>query len=401
MREVSSIDNPNDYEISLNKEEVCIFCTTPFQVMGAISIVKSEKLTNVDLYLYNSFNGYEDLANKLKKLNLFRKVVIVDFEKLMIELDLTSEHLLLIKKATIFLMYIKNLVFLNKTVNKYLDCSANYNRIYVSTNHFAGRFAILFYIKNHRQIRVFHYDDGIGSYYGSGELDAILPYDRLCRKVFVGKRAINIPFVKLLFSPSFYRSVCETANACFPQNMTRIVKMDPLEKCESNDSIIRNIFGLTTDWLINQSFIYFDTIKAEEFNNKGIRHIQQISSLIQSCVGKDNIIYKFHPRDKNIDPSLPYIKNTSVPFECFCYFNDFSNKVLITNFSTSVFTPKILYGQEPTIVFLYKIMADYQIMNIDTTIVDALRAIYSDKSKIIIPTNVEELKTTLERLNCR
>ena len=40
-------------------------------------------------------------------------------------------------------------------------------------------------------------------------------------------------------------------------------------------------------------------------------------------------------------------------------------------------------------------------MNIDTTIVEALKAIYSDKSKIIIPENVEELTEALGRLNCR
>ena len=401
MCETLYADNHNDCEFSHNKEEICIFCTTPFQLMGAISIVKSERLTNADIYIYNSFNGYEDLANELNRLRLFRKVIIVDYEKLKIELDLTSEQFLLLKKAAIFLMYIKNLIFLNKTVSRYLDCSANYSRIYISTNHFAGRLAILFYIKNHRQIQVYHYDDGIGSYYGSGELDTILPYDTFCRKVFVGKYATNIPFVKLLFSPNFYRSVCKITNSAFPLNMTRLGKMEPFKKCESNDSIIQNVFGLTNGYLINQPFIYFDTIKAEEFSNKGIRYIQQISSLIQRCVGTDKLIYKFHPRDKSIDVSMPHIENMSVPFECFCYYNDFSNKVLITNFSTSVFTPKILYGQEPTIIFLYRIMADYQIMNIDTTIVEALKAIYSDKSKIIIPENVEELTAALERLNCR
>lgn len=401
MSEILFADDHDNSEFSHNNEEICIFCTTPFQLMGAISIVKSEKLTSADLYIYNSFNGYEKIANELEQLHLFRKVFIVDFEKLKIELDLTSEHLLLLKKIAIFLMYIKNLVFLKRTVNRYLDSCANYSRIYVSTNHFAGRLAILFYLKNHRQIRVYHYDDGIGSYYGSGELDTILPYDKFCRKVFVGKCATNIPFVKLLFSPSFYRSVCETTNSVFPQNMMRLGKMEPFEKSEYNDSIIQNVFGLTNDYLINQTFIYFDTIKAEEFSYNGIRYIQQISSLIQRCVGTDKLIFKFHPRDKSIDVTLPHIESLSVPFECFCYYNDFSDKVLITNFSTSVFTPKILYEQEPTIIFLYKIMADYQIMNIDTTIVEALKAIYSDKSKIIIPENVEELKEALKRLNCR
>ena len=401
MLEMPLTDNQNNSVSSLNEEEACIICTTPFQVMGAISIVKNEGLKKADLYICSTFNGYDGIAERLNQLQLFRKVLIIDYEKLRLETDLTSKRYLTFKKALMLLYYIKNLLFLKSTVRKYLNPEAVYNRVYVSTNNFAGRLVILSYIKRKLPFQVFHYDDGIGSYYATSEIDGIKPYDKLLRTIFVGKRSVNVPFIKLLFSPSFYSSICEKANTSFPQNMTKIVKMEPLRKSESSDLIIRNVYGLTTDYLISQTYIYFDTIKAEEFNNKGIGYIQQVASLIQSCVGKDNLIYKFHPRDKNIDLSLPHIENTSVPFECFCYYNDFSNKVLITNFSTSVFTPKVFYEQEPTVIFLYRIMADYQIMNIDTTSVEALRSIYTDKSKIIVPENVEELKIALKRLSGR
>ena len=384
-----------------NNEEVCFFCTTPFQIMGAISIVKNEKLINADLYIYTSFNDCEKIAAKLEQLRVFRRVFTVDYEKLGLEMDLTTERFLIIKKALIFLLFIKNLLFLNKTAEKYLDVNAVYKRIYVSTNNFGGRIAILSYIKRKLPIEVYHYDDGIGSYYSGGELDNIKLYDKVFRMLFVGKRAVDIPFTKQLFSPDFYQSVCKLSNAAHPQNMKAIKKMEPLARCKTNDSIINGIFGLTSDCCIQQRFLFFETIHAEDYNNKGISVAKNIASLTKETVGVENIIYKFHPRDKNIDPSLPHIENTSVPFECFCYYNDFSDKVLITNYSTAVITPKIFYDQEPTIVFLYKIMSDYLISNIDTTIVDALKAIYSDKSKIIIPENVEELTAALERLNCR
>ena len=387
-------------DLPQKNDEVCFFCTTPFQVMGSISIVKNENLTNADLYIYTSFNDCEKIAAKLEQLRIFRRVFTVDYEKLGLELDLTAERFLIIKKALILLLFIKNLLFLNITAKKFLDSNAVYKEIYVSTNNFGGRITILSYIKRKLPIEVYHYDDGIASYYGTGDIDNIKLYDKVLRILFVGKRAVDIPFTKQLFSPDFYQSVCKLSNAAHPQNMKAIKKMEPLTRCKSNDLIINEIFGLTSDCSIQQKFVFFETIHAEDYNTKGINVAKNIVSLTKKTVGVENIIFKFHPRDKDIDPSLPHIKNTSVPFECFCYFNDFSDKVLITNFSTAVITPKIFYDQEPTIVFLYKIMSDYLISNIDTTIVDALKAIYSDKSKIIIPENVEELTEALENLNC-
>ena len=381
-----------------NNDEICFFCTTPFQVMGAIAIVINENLKNADIYIYSSFNGYEKLVANLEQLRAFRNIFIIDYKKLRLEVDLTSKKFLIIKKALMLLLYIKNLIFLNKTADKYLCVNAAYKRIYISSNNFAGRIAILSYIKRKLPLEVYHYDDGVGSYYGSGDIDEIKLYDKFFRKLFFGNQAVDIPFTKQLFSTDFYQSVCKLANATYPKNMKAIKKMEPLVRCKTNDLIISSTFSLTMDCSIMQRFVFFETIYAEDYNSKGCNVAKQIVSLTQKTVGVENIIFKFHPRDKDIDSSLPHIENTSVPFECFCYFNDFSDKVLISNYSTAVITPKIFYDQEPTIVFLYKIMSDYLIINVDTTIVDALKAIYRDKSKIIIPESIEELAALLEGL---
>ena len=124
MLEMPLTDNQNNSVSSLNEEEACIICTTPFQVMGAISIVKNEGLTKADLYIYSTFNGYDGIAERLNQLQLFRKVLIIDYEKLRLETDLTSKRYLTFKKALMLLYYIKNLLFLKSTVRKYLNPEA-------------------------------------------------------------------------------------------------------------------------------------------------------------------------------------------------------------------------------------------------------------------------------------
>lgn len=53
--------------------EACFICSSPYQIIGAIGIVKSEKL-DADLYVTGEFPGYDVLAHKLEKYGIFSNV---------------------------------------------------------------------------------------------------------------------------------------------------------------------------------------------------------------------------------------------------------------------------------------------------------------------------------------
>lgn len=376
----------------------CFFCGTPYQVLAVISIVQNEKIRNADVYVYDQFDGYEVMIRKLENTGLFRRVFPIEREKMMLEVDLATTKLLTLRKAAMLLLYIKNMMFMKSTVKKYLATDIIYKRIYISTNNFAGRFTILYYMKCKRSLQVIFFDDGIGSYYSDDPITKIPLYDRIGRLLFVGRKAIDIPFIKQLYSPEFYASVKRISGLSDAGQATEIIKITPLERNDNNDKIVSNVFGCLQNTDISQDIIYFDTIRAEEFNARGRRTLDRFILHILESLGRDNIIFKFHPRDRYFNRELPHFDDSGIPFECFCYFNDFSEKVFITNFSTAVFTPKILYDQEPVIIFLYEMMREYMTFQIDTGIVEALRETYRDKEKIIIPGTVEELMGILDKL---
>ena len=376
----------------------CFFCTTPYQVLAVISIVQNEKIKNADVYVYDQFDGYAELIRKLENTGLFRKVYPIEQEKMLLEVDLATTRLLTLRKAAMLLLYIKNMIFMKSTVKKYLAADIIYKRIYVSTNNFAGRYTILYYMKHKRSLQVVFFDDGIGSYFSDDSITKIRLYDKIGRLLFVGRKAINIPFVKQIYSPEFYASVKRISGLSDAGQATEIIKITPLERNDNNDRIVSDVFGCLQNTDISQDIIYFDTIKAEEFNARGRRVLDRLISNILKVLGRENIIFKFHPRDRYYNKELPHFDDSRIPFECFCYFNDFSEKVFITNFSTAVFTPKILYDQEPVIVFLYEIMREYMIIPIDTGIVEALKETYHNKEKILIPGTVKELLGILDKL---
>ena len=45
--------------------EACFACTTPYQVMGAISIALQEKL-KADIYIFGMFPRYKEVADRLE-----------------------------------------------------------------------------------------------------------------------------------------------------------------------------------------------------------------------------------------------------------------------------------------------------------------------------------------------
>lgn len=77
--------------------------------------------------------------------------------------------------------------------------------------------------------------------------------------------------------------------------------------------------------------------------------------------------------------------------------DDINNKLLITVDSTAAFSPKMLYNNEPYIIFLYKIEDSRKNdANVDE-LVKLFVESYDDKNKIFIPNNEEEYYRILEK----
>ena len=77
---------------------------------------------------------------------------------------------------------------------------------------------------------------------------------------------------------------------------------------------------------------------------------------------------------------------------------DFVNEdsILISFFSTAAFTPKLLYGKEPYLLFLYKLIRE-PVFHADQ-VVDGLRRCYFRPEKIMVPETITELLTLIEGL---
>lgn len=72
-------------------------------------------------------------------------------------------------------------------------------------------------------------------------------------------------------------------------------------------------------------------------------------------------------------------------------------KVLVSCISSAAINPKFMFGEEPYVIFTYRLYNDYKTHPIpgDDWIAEALMDAYSDKSRVMIPNSMEELKQML------
>ena len=75
-------------------------------------------------------------------------------------------------------------------------------------------------------------------------------------------------------------------------------------------------------------------------------------------------------------------------------------KVMVSCISSAAINPKFMFGEEPYVIFTYRLYNDYRNKPIpgDDWIADALTDAYTDKSRILIPDSLEEFRDMLKKI---
>jgi len=116
----------------------------------------------------------------------------------------------------------------------------------------------------------------------------------------------------------------------------------------------------------------------------------------------EDVLIRFHPREAGRKvPEKIRTDHGSVMWELTASMTDMDDKILVGYYSTAQMTPKILFDQEPWLIFLYRIdknLFDERMKKSLDIMVEDLRANYRDKGKIFIPDSIEDFKEQLNSL---
>lgn len=354
-------------------------CMTPFQVFSSTAIAMQVGGVS-DIVITNAFRGAAGLSAKLEESGLFRRIFRIDESKVW----KLNEKSYLKKELSVVRLYAN----LKKTAEKLFPDVASYTDVFVlGRKSVVGKIVYNYAAQYNKDAHIHFYDEGTAVYSNYG-LD-ITRSDWLCTRLFIGAKAANFQYNLYLYSPECYRFLN-------PDRKTEIVRILLPEKTrETLASVFSENIAIPED----MEAIVFDVIYDRVFDENGKAAYRELITYISE---KLNCRVKAHPREPQ-----PYFSRialeSSLPFEMLWLNAAVKDKILIAPFSTALFTPRLIFNEEPPVIFLYKMIEGINSAEAGSfdRLMQWIVKSYSKKENIFIPENYEELDHAISCLKQR
>lgn len=339
--------------------------SVPLHLLTAVQMIKQNNIRNCDLYYVPTSNNVNELLDSVRQTEIFRSVTLLP--NINIEYPITLKQCLKIS--------FNRFKALKILKNKY------YDTVYYNTDGWLLNSIIYSSLPNKNSKNIF-VENGINPY--------ITPYDS---KEWYLRLYINCNIMicmdgkfineRYLFEPQLV-SVLQSG----------IIKT--IEKLNRNDSEmlqkINSIFGYDK---VLDSFEKKEIIIMEQGPRKEPIDMIGLWSKVKNLVDSDKTIVKSHPRQKESalkELGFDMYERYVIPWEVLTLNQNMNEKTLICIFSTSCVNPKIMFNEEPRVIFLYKLIGiDYSFFGKGMIeFVEGVGHLYKDKDKFFIPETWKE-----------
>lgn len=359
----------------------CFVVTTPFQIITAINLTLHHK-TETDLFIVPQFKNAEDVAKRIAETNVFRRVIYVNTDS--IEKYKKNKSRLLRH-----LGIARNYLGIETVISSFYPKDIRYSNIYISSKANIGRLMVLYYLKMNYDFKVICFDDGEASY---DNIDIIRPtkldriLQRLCFKRTVYEKAEDL----LLYSPDLFFKLNKSSSF-------HISAIPPIRTDEEFRGLMNFIFGFSESDSIKERVIILDILKEGNLLDGEEKKLLDAYEMICSHYGENDVIIKRHPRDKGEEkPIYRYFKNYSIPFEVVLMNMDLNKTVIVSVGTTALVLPKLLFGVQPRVLYLGKMIKTKQNTKIGHSYYEACKALYDCADLFFMPESIDELSDYLK-----
>jgi hypothetical protein len=360
-------------------------CSTQYAILNAINLISNDpekKYSNSDIVIFHQTDGIKELSEMIKKNKVFHDVYDFPF--------INNKNLIYLIGIILFPKFFLERVCLSGS--NFSPKGNFYNKIFSQNQLYASLFS-----RFNKDADVYLIEDGLSSYTGRTL--------EVARRSFLF-RLINKTFLRRYFFADIKgQALYRPEMLCGPSRA--IIKL-PEHKI-TNNCIYNSIFKYKkTDVYDVHKFVYLGVpyyglrdlmIKPESVSFDFEKSCKIIVDTAMNSLSKKDFIYRTHPIEKI---EISHYKNLCKVDECEnmweleCQNKISDDHILMSFFSTAAFTPKMLYGKQPYVIFLYKILG-LEMLNADK-LVFGLRAMYSAPKKIIVPETICELVEVISGL---
>lgn len=347
------------------------------------SIIMAKKLfpqEKCDLFILDFCSSYNEIANELRKEDIFENIYpcqIAKFQCCDIKNPITRK----IRKCMYFIGW-KH--FLRQSVH----ITKQYDRVFVAFNDEPSCFLMTQMKALNPNIKPCYFEDGANDYIADAH-----PKHRGFKKFFGTLFGIDYSIGDSIDTTYVVSPPCVASSDYILETIPII---DPDKDLELK-AIMNRVFSYDPYVINERSVFLYSPFQTIEFAEKS----HQIVHKIIANYGIDKLLFKDHPRVPAVgyDGIRKYPREKETLWECVSMNNDCSNKVLISVISTSMYIPKLLFNQEPILVFLFRLIPAFSNEKRAKSFYEfvlRLRSLYSDPSKVIIPETEEELFAYLD-----
>lgn len=354
-----------------DSHRVCFACTTPYQIMNAISIVHSS-LLDADIFIFDTFKGFDIVAENLRKENIFKNIYTIPFYSNAGKI-----------KGRIYctLQFIRAEQYISRFISKrsYYEC------IYISSQAIPKVVLMRALTKWNPHIKVVIYEDGMGTYVRNGHALNGSDKFQLLQKIFKFK---CIPNGRTVFMPR----IPDIAPPLGKIENYDIIPMQPMPYNELRETLKR-VFGVKGKFRkIEEKVIVFDDLRTTSDEKTSI--LDECYTQIYNMFPNDSIC-KPHPRSNyEIKSQIKIYNNTRIPIEIlYMEMTDLDKKVVVSVFSTAAFTPFMMFGKSPKLILLYKMLLPENLIREYDSLVNRIKLVY--RNEIYTPSSVAEFEKCL------
>ena len=287
-----------------------------------------------------------------------------------------------------------------------------YTRVLLAWFYTENVFLLEYWARSSPNFAVTLVDEGTGSYcYHKNQILFPLSLlgskkDRLKRYIVEGR--LSKQFAKSIDSFALYRPEYSRPDIDFDRLRLPEIHADtnPLMYQILKDAA-RSVPPAQYDRYNSRDLIYFSSYSNSEgklFDQKSL----QIINAMMKADSEDNILIKVHMGNsihgaefaQEYEDRLFVDRNIYIFEGLYSQLEHPEEKVLVSCASTTAINPKFMFGIEPYVIFTYRLYDTYRQVGVerDDWLSAALIDSYTDKSRILIPNSLDELRYMLTQL---
>ena len=325
-----------------NMEDALFYCNSTVSLISSIQIRLTELMReNADILITDDVKGASEIAARMKRLKLFRKVIYVKGRNFEYKGAGRLKHLAKIIKAN----------FDDAETKRYIDLLGNDKRgwdilYFYDYNLFLCALYDLSLSEN-RSVRCVRFDEGILCYPNLDKMKGKrILINEMLRKL--RKKSGLLPAIQMyeIFLPEVLKEFVTSARI--------LKKIEEVKRNGETHRILNELYCFSiSQFIFPQRYIYFSS----PYRNDGIEvDDTDLLNQLAKRLGKENIIVKSHPRDrenKYEKQGFCIIRDSYIPWEIVQMNKDFRNKVFLSLTSASIVNAQIMFNETIEAYYLF------------------------------------------------